>query len=642
MNSEILGNNIDNHIDAEIYNCLKLENPKSFFLFAGAGSGKTSSLVNVLRLFKTEYGREFRLNRKKVAIITYTNAACDEIIRRLEYDSIFSVSTIHSFAWDLIRNFNQDIKNWLQINLVSEINKLEEEQSKSKNLQNKTSIDRAKKIESKTRRIQYLDNVNQFTYNPNGDNITKDSLNHSEVISIAADFINTKPLMQNLLACKFPIVLIDESQDTKKELIDAFFELQKNKKKCFSIGLFGDTMQRIYSDGKENLAHGLPEDWIKPAKQMNHRSNKRIITLINNIRQEVDGQKQRPRVEKGEGTIRLFISKRGIDKQHIEDLVSQKMCAITNDPLWYKSLDPKDLKDINSDIKTLILEHHMAARRMGFLEFFEPLYKEDKLSTGLLEGSLSGANLFTKIILPLIDAKETDDKFAIARIIKKHSKFLEKEEIFKNLEQMENIKKTRKSLGDLFKLWDGNKDPLLIEVLQNISESGLFPIPDSLIPIATRTKSEQKIADEFEAEEKDEEENNDSIINAWDLALSNPFSQVRKYNNYLSENSKFGTHQGVKGLEFPRVMVILDDEESRGFLFSYDKLFGSKELSITDKKNLQEGKETGIDRTRRLFYVACSRAEESLAIVAYTDNSDIVKKNALAFGWFSEEEIEII
>ena len=89
-------------------------------------------------------------------------------------------------------------------------------------------------------------------------------------------------------------------------------------------------------------------------------------------------------------------------------------------------------------------------------------------------------------------------------------------------------------------------------------------------------------------DEKDESP--DSVIDAWDLALSSPFSQIKKYNDYLSEASKFGTHQGVKGLEYPRVMVILDDEESRGFLFSYDKLFGSKELSATDKKNILSAK----------------------------------------------------
>ncbi|MBU1716601.1 MAG: ATP-dependent helicase, partial [Proteobacteria bacterium] len=103
--------------------------------------------------------------------------------------------------------------------------------------------------------------------------------------------------------------------------------------------------------------------------------------------------------------------------------------------------------------------------------------------------------------------------------------------------------------------------------------------------------------------------------------------------------SRFGTHQGIKGLQFPRVMVILDDDEARGFMFSYDKLFGSVEPTATDLKNVEEGKETSIDRTRRLFYVTCSRAEESLAIVAYTQEPQKVNDYVLKQGWFEKDEI---
>lgn len=631
MNSQTQNNDIDKHVDNEIHDCLNLNNPKSFFLFAGAGSGKTRTLVNVLKVFKKNHGKELRLNRKKVAIITYTNVASDEIKNRLEFDSIFSVSTIHSFAWELIQPFVTDIKIWLSNELSNEILKLEDEQSRSRDLKNKTSIDRARKIESKNKRILNLDNIVKFIYNPNGDNTTKDSLNHSEVISLAAFFIHTKPLMQELLVCKFPIVLIDESQDTKKELIDAFFELQQKKKESFSLGLFGDTMQRIYFDGKEKLDEGLPSDWLKPVKKMNHRSNKRIITLINKISEDKNRQEQIPRTDKEEGFVRLFICSNRNDKSKIEESICDEMALITNDSNWKNN-------EVEKNVMTLILEHHMAARRMGFTDFFEPLYKEEKLKTGILDGTLSGANFFTRIILPLVEAKIKKDDFTIANIVKKESLFFKKEELLKNTDQTNNIKVAKKALLNLFALWENNKDPLLIDILQNVYKSNLFPIPSSLLVIASRTLSEQKTAI---AEEDiiEDEEDVDKVINAWDLALSNPFSQIKKYNLYISEESKFGTHQGVKGLEFSRVMVILDDEESRGNGFSYDKLFGTKGLSDADKKSIKENKETGIEKTKRLFYVACSRAKESLAIVAYTDYPEIVKKNAIEYGWFSENEI---
>lgn len=75
-------------------------------------------------------------------------------------------------------------------------------------------------------------------------------------------------------------------------------------------------------------------------------------------------------------------------------------------------------------------------------------------------------------------------------------------------------------------------------------------------------------------------------------ALSVPFDEMERYATYVSDSSRFATHQGVKGLEFPRVMVILDDTESRGFLFSYEKLFGAKKQTATDLKNEKEGKDT--------------------------------------------------
>ena len=214
-------------------------------------------------------------------------------------------------------------------------------------------------------------------------------------------------------------------------------------------------------------------------------------------------------------------------------------------------------------------------------------------------------------------------------------------ELRQSKDQLESLKMCKSAIEDLFTLWYNGKDPAIAEVLQKIFGSSPFGTPDSLLPIVSRTDEEkQNMAKNADQDQK--EEDIDQELIAWETALAQPFSQIEKYNEYLSERSKFGTHQGVKGLEYPRVMVIIDDGEARGFMFSYDKLFGSKGLSTTDQKNMDEGKETGIDRTKRLFYVACSRARESLAIVAYSDNLELVRQNALSLKWFDEKEIEIL
>lgn len=621
-------NEIDAPVDDVIYESIKPSSSQSFFLFAGAGSGKTRTLVNVLARFKKEFGQEYKLRNKRIAIITYTNAAADEITHRLEYSSIFNVSTIHSFCWELIKSFTSDIKNWIKSNLTVEIAELEEQQSKSKDLNNKTSIGRAKKIESKNKRLASLETIQKFIYNPNGDNLTKDSLNHTEVISITADFIKSKDLFKQILINKYPVILIDESQDTKKELIEALFELQNQYEERLSLGLFGDTMQRIYSDGKENLGIGLPDKWVKPAKKMNHRSKSRIIDLINKIREDIDGQEQFPRVENKGGIVRFFAVSRTKDKFETEEQIRQKMKEVTKDDKWNGN---------DSDVMTLTLEHHMAARRMGFSNFFAPLYAADRLKTGLLDGSLSSVNLFTKIVLPLYKAHIKKNKFEIANIIKQHSHLIDKQALQNDDNKLSVLHTTNDKVNELLFLWNKDNNPTLIEILKKIQETNLFKVPSLL-----KLVSQKMDVDSDDVIEDDEIAEDDEVLIAWEEALKADFSEIIRYNEYINEESKFGTHQGVKGLEFERVMVIIDDEESKGFMFSYDKLFGLKPLTNTDKKNIVEGKETGINRTMRLFYVACSRAKESLALIAYTDAPRQLKENVIKYGWFMDEEVEVI
>lgn len=615
-------------VDEEIYSCLDLENPKSFFLFAGAGSGKTRSLVEVLKRFQEENVQRLRLSGQKVAIITYTNAACDEIKRRLDFDPTFVVSTIHSFSWELIRPYHNDIREWLKGHLNADISDLEQKQLKGR-AGTKTALDREKKIISKKNRLERLNNIKAFTYNPNGDNTSRDSLNHAEVINIAAEFLD-KPLMQKIVIRKYPILLIDESQDTQKDLIKAFFTIQSSHSKYFTLGLFGDTMQRIYMDGKLDLGANIPNTWTTPAITLNHRCPQRVITLINKIRSQVDNQIQKPPEETTrDGFVRLFVIHAGdeLDKIELESQVAKRMASITGDSSW---------DDEHKDVKILTLEHHMAARRAGFDGFFTPLYAVGKLKTGLLDGTLSGIPFFAQQILPLIKARHSGDKFAIAQIVRKYSPILKNDALKDSQRPLDEIRKANSAVESLYALWNEGHDPTLIDILKQVTRNGLFRVPDVLVPIASREETPNLTTMPVS---ENEEPDRDDVIDAWDEALSNPFSQIEAYVDYISDQSRFGTHQGIKGLEFPRVMVILDDSEAHGFLFSYEKLFGAKAPTATDLINESDGKETSIDRTRRLFYVTCSRTKESLAIVAYTNEPAKVKSHVIEHGWFGEAEV---
>lgn len=617
--------NVSPSVNDEIYACLDLDNPKSFFLFAGAGSGKTRSLIEVLKLFRENNINRLRKGGKKVAIITYTNAACDEIKRRLDFDTAFYVSTIHSFAWELIKPYTNDIKKWVRSSLEIEIADLMTTQSKARSTTSKTFIDRVRKIESKTKRLNSLTMIKKFIYNPNGDNIGRDSLTHTDIINIATHFIENRPLMQSILVRKYPILLIDESQDTKKELANAFFKVQEQKFDCFTLGMFGDTMQRIYTDGKPDLGEVIPDSWAKPSKTINYRCPKRVIKLINKIRADADGQEQESGKDE-DGVIRLCIvnTSQSVDKAMIEANLSSAMADCTGDHEW---------RSYSSAVKVLTLEHHMAASRGGFSQFFDPLYAVDKYKTGLLDGTLSSVTLFANQVLPLIKAKCSEDEFSTSSIIRKYSPLLKKDDLKVSKQPLEIIRAAGEAVKSLYSLWEEGADPTLGDILRDVHRTGLFQVPEALLPIAERLGRNDVVVDDMDDADLD------SVIEAWETALQCPFSRFKEYVKYISEQSMFGTHQGIKGLQFPRVMVILDDEEARGFLFSYEKLFGAKDLSDTDRQNEAQGKETSIDRTRRLFYVTCSRAEKSLAIVAYTKEPQKVKRYALTQNWFDENEI---
>ena len=240
-----------------------------------------------------------------------------------------------------------------------------------------------------------------------------------------------------------------------------------------------------------------------------------------------------------------------------------------------------------------------------------------------LQGSVSELEFFTKEVLLIVKSINEDGRYAL-EILKEYSPLLSKGNKDKPYELYLRCRDEAVRLTNLV-----NKNSTIREVTAEIIRSQLLIVPDVVKEACSLKTSE---LDDTVAED----------IRAWVEVMDLPISVIEKYDNYVNQQSQFDTHQGVKGLEFDRVMVIIDDSESKGFLFSYDKLFGVKDLSDTDKRNIKEGKETSIERTQRLFYVTCTRAKNSLAVVMYTRNPEGVKSEAIRKGWFADDEIIVI
>ena len=607
-------NNMDLQVDETLEKCILSSPRKSFFLFAGAGSGKTHSLVLLLKKIRDSIGKDLLLQGKNVAVITFTNAATDEIINRLDYSPVFHISTIHSFVWDAIKFYQTDIKRLYCQYIQEDIQVLYEKQEKAKSKATKTYLSNAEKIEHLKEKLGKAKTIEKFVYTPHGSNPEYNALKHAEVIKISAQMIMDSIMLQRIIAQRYPILLIDESQDTKKELIDAFFKIQENFSEAFTLGLLGDQKQRIYTDGKENMVNIIPPEWEQPVKKMNYRCAKRIIKLTNTIGQDLDiHAEQTPRENAGDGLIRLFVVQQheGINKDEVEQTVMKIMSDHTADEKWFGK---------DADVKILTLEHMMAARRMGFDQFFGPLSKVTKYQMTFLQGTVSEVEFFTKEVLPMADSMKEDGRYAL-EVLKAYSPLLNRQNTEKPYELYLRCRDEARNVANIV-----NSNHTIREVVKSICDSQLLTVPE-----VVRQASMLVVADITDEMEED--------LQAWVMVMDLPINMVRGYDDYVNQRTRFDTHQGVKGLEFDRVMVIIDDSEAKGFLFSYDKLFGVKKLTETDIRHIEAGEESSVDRTQRLFYVTCTRAKESLAIVMYTSDSEKVKKQAIHKGWFSEQEI---
>ena len=605
--------NNDKEIEELLKKCVSKEDRKSFFLFAGAGSGKTYSLVNLLAYIKDTWGESLMREHRQVAVITYTNAATDEIMRRIDYSPLFHVSTIHSFLWDVIKTFQIDIKKIYLLRLQESIDELAEKLAKSKKKDGVIYSSNEEKYNRLTERKAEKERISKFIYNPNGDNLKANSLNHQDVIDIGITMMRENAILQKIIVQQYPFMLIDESQDTKSGLVDVFFEIQGNHPNDFTLGFIGDIKQRIYMDGKVGIKGMIPEEWEQPVKLMNYRSAKRIVEVANNISTRIDGTSQKPRENASEGYARLFLVeyKEGICKTVIEEKAREIMKDVTHDEKW------------TNDVKILTLEHRMAAVRLGFQDFFDLFNKVPKYKMSFLQGEIPEMAFFSKNLFPLITMIREGNETGILHLLKLSSPLLE---AVKDKDYPETLKQIKKIVEELKAIDD--KRANVDEIVRYVHANHLFVFPD-IIMDALQLNREINEDDSCE-------------LKAWVAAMKLPVSQLEAYDDYVHDRTCYATHQGVKGLQFPRVLVLIDDNEANGNLFSYDKLFDVVPLSGTDIKNKKEGKENTIDRTARLFYVTCTRAEVSLAILMYTSNPEKAKETAINNNWFKENEIDIL
>ena len=292
----------DNERDAgvvdEIFSYITSTPPRSFFLFAGAGSGKTRTLVGVLRRVTgigpkgvcldtkravddpdLRFARQLRAHAQTIRVITYTKNAALVITGRLGINDLTQVTTIHSFCWDLIAGFDDDIrKALLTLNAVA----LEKARDAANNRKGGKPTDKdTETITGLEDRAASYAATRAFKYSADRNRFGDGALSHSQVLSVAAWLLKQKPTLRHILRDQHPVILIDESQDTMKNVLDTLLDVVAEDPSRLMLGLLGDHRQRIYMDGHADLPSIIPPGWATPKLEMNHRSQRRIVELIN-------------------------------------------------------------------------------------------------------------------------------------------------------------------------------------------------------------------------------------------------------------------------------------------------------------------------------------------------------------------------
>ena len=256
---------------AEVYGCL--ERKESFLVEAGAGAGKTYTLVKALHFLMDHYQHILPQRHQKIACITFTNVAKDEIDARTDRSPLIYCNTIHAFCWSLISGFQRELRERLPglqhwPDRIAEVGNLGE---------------RAVEYELGHRSI----------------NDRRVSIHHDDVL------ILTIALMENakfrrILTGKYPIILIDEYQDTNSDWVSSIKDHFLGQEESPQFGFFGDHWQKIYGSGCGRIEH---PNLTVIGKQANFRSVSTVVDCLNRMRPELPQFVVDPNEQ---GRVRIF------------------------------------------------------------------------------------------------------------------------------------------------------------------------------------------------------------------------------------------------------------------------------------------------------------------------------------------------
>jgi len=613
-----------------------VRNKENFLLSGGAGSGKTYTLVEVIRGVLAEYPA------KSIACITYTNAAVREIEERVDHGSLH-VSTIHDFLWDNIKSYQLDLKAALLALIL-------DEDDEFRHFKLPEGIEPTAEIFSSLENgIQYKEYVR-----------LKDGIiSHDELLKLACRMYGTHPKLCAITKSRYPFIFVDEYQDTSPDVVTILLDHLKSDPKPCIVGFFGDAMQAIYPDSVGNIDayKGDAPGFVKEVKKEQNRRNPRLVyELANKIRTD------------------------GLVQTHSADMAAPNMegGAVKSGQIQFIHSTSNDLDEVreflgwSGETKELNLTHNLIAGKAGFPDFMEAydgdkildyvkrirdFIKDNRIEQDFSEQTFGEVIEHLKVGKTGSELNKVKPTAGMQAYIDDHpdlyqraicSPFPEIATLYADKEHFLDDKKNDES--DLSR--PGSQRDNLIKHLFRIQSNIRFyqngQINDFIRATDFRICSIQdkrdlksaieslvNVGDKTVGEIIEQADANgickidDRLIRfkenkryLYDRLILIPFNQFQLLFDYLEGHTPFSTKHKTKGAEYSNVLVILDNGKWNQYNF----------------KSLFEGggTESVLERTQKIFYVCCTRAKEKLAVFYHDPPPSVLAK---AREWFGEVNV---
>jgi DNA helicase-2/ATP-dependent DNA helicase PcrA len=540
-----------------------LDAGRSFRLEAGAGAGKTYSLVQALKRIITQRGAALLQTGKKVACITYTEVARDEISQEIEQHPAILVATIHAFSWAFVAQFQKPLRALVE-----------------------ALVDRQDKIAEGggvgIKPVEY----NHGFFGVDAEKIT---LGHDDVPRFMAQLLAEKKFRE-LLTQQFPVIFIDEYQDTDQHFMAAISQYFFQTGIGPLIGLFGDHWQMIYR-GDFDLAK-LPIDGID--KGSNFRSAPAIVAVLNQLRPQLPQALRDPTAA---GEARFFHAnsyqgERSNTAHSKSDVPANVAREFLRSLLARLEGEGWDLSPAKT--KVLMLTHNALAAEQGYPSIAAIFNRSEAFA----KKEDPTIEFFADTLEPMCRAYATQRFGEMFRILGNAPAIKAYADKLRWRESMDTLNGLRieGSIG---------------EVLDHLKKCRRPQLPDRV------TRREDELAVLGGAPIPEEAT---ALARHFQLRTVS-YREVIELVKFIEGNTPFATQHSVKGAEFENTLVVLGGGWNH---YNWPLLLELLETGSITAKNSK-----GFHRARNLFYVSVSRPKRRLAVLATQTMSPTALRTAV-------------